>query len=101
MPDSYQIIDNHARILLSFNSDRYQRFLAAKSIAMIARELHHSMIGDAPERAMQEPTRERIRYLVDNIVTNSSLHLKGDLIELEAATAMVQDILDCDYGDWN
>ena len=99
MPDSYLIIHNHANILLSLTSDRYTQFLAAKSISITARELHQNMIGDAPERAMQEPTPERIRYLVDKITTNSSMHLKGDLMELEAATATVQYILDS-YNEW-
>ena len=100
MNSSLFLIESNASILLSKNMNRYSRFIAAKNISNIARELHENIADDVPERAMQEPTPHRIRYLLDCILDNSSMHRKGDLMELEAATSIVQIMLDKD-GKWN
>jgi len=100
MNSSLFIMESNASILLSKHMNRYSRFIAAKNIANIARELHENIADDVPERAMQEPTPQRIRYLLDSILDKSSMQIKGDLMELEAATSFVQLMLDKDKK-WN
>ena len=61
-------------------------------IATIARELHEKL-EKTTERAMKEATMERLSFLINSVHDNTSIDLVGDLVEIEAISAFVIEIV--------
>ena len=86
-------IREQSLILFDGSQNLIKRHWAAYQICIESRTLHESLPDTNFFRSeMQNPDPERVQQLLKSILDGSSNEIKNDLIELEAASAIIQDI---------
>ena len=85
-------IRQHSPILFDGSQNLIKRHWAAYQICISARKLQESLPNANFRTEMQNPDPSRVQQLLKSILDGSSKEMKNDLIELEAASAIVQDI---------
>jgi len=96
-----EIIQKHADILFDKKASLPLRHWAAYNISKTARQMHEAMIGQTNRSEMQNPMPKRILQLIAAISSGTSEDRMGDLIELEAASAVVSDLYETELRKAN